>query len=138
MNPVAPADYGLLLIHINPHVNFGTATVRYAVWDITNPTLKDTLTYILHVNNTTGINEAENKKTLLLFPDPVADVLNINFSDNNQHSIAIYNALGKKIYSSVSTSILKFETLNLSNGVYHLSVLENNTIITTKSFIILH
>src|SRR5688572_3464404 len=55
MNPVPPSNYGFLLMHITPHVSYGTAVIRYAVWDMISPLLKDTLTYILTVNSPTGI-----------------------------------------------------------------------------------
>ena len=77
MNLVLPNDFGLLLLHITPHVNYGTATVRYAVWDIANPTLKDTLTYILTVSATSGIADVENKNTFSIFPNPAKENINI-------------------------------------------------------------
>ncbi|MEO8087154.1 MAG: multicopper oxidase domain-containing protein [Bacteroidota bacterium] len=49
MNPVLPFDYGFILLHITPHVSYGTAKIRYSVWDINNPGSIDTLTFILTV-----------------------------------------------------------------------------------------
>jgi hypothetical protein len=77
MNPVNPADYGLLLLHITPHVNYGTAIIRYAVWDTINAAMKDTLTYILTVDATSGISAEKNKKTFNIFPNPSKENINI-------------------------------------------------------------
>src|SRR5215203_24908 len=57
MNPVMPGDYGFVLLHITPHNNYGTAVVRYAVWDIDNSSTKDTLTYILSLDSVSSISE---------------------------------------------------------------------------------
>ncbi|CAN5618435.1 hypothetical protein BH11BAC1_BH11BAC1_20120 [soil metagenome] len=51
MNPVLPSDYGFVLLHITPHVDYGTALIRYSVWDINNPGSIDTLTFRLTVNS---------------------------------------------------------------------------------------
>src|SRR5262245_48617705 len=45
MIPVAPGNFGFLQLHVTPHVNLGTAVVRYEVWDSSNVALRDTLTF---------------------------------------------------------------------------------------------
>ena len=51
MNPVLPGDAGLLSLHITPHVAYGTAIIRYTVWDRRAPLLKDTLTWVITCMN---------------------------------------------------------------------------------------
>ncbi len=136
MNPVIPLDYGLLLLHITPHINYGTAVVRYAVWDIANPNLKDTLTYILTANATSGIAEAENKNAFSIYPNPAKENLNIVFADNKKHLFEICNARGDKIYSGDVVANYSLPIANWSNGVYTVSIFAENKIINTKKIII--
>jgi hypothetical protein len=87
------------LLHITAHVNYGTATVRYAVWDIANPEIKDTLTYILTISATLGISETENKNGFNIFPNPAKETINIVFENDKQHQFEIYPLLSTcKIY----------------------------------------
>ncbi len=87
MNPIFPNDFGLLLLHITPHVNYGTAVVRYAVWDIANPALKDTLTYILTVNTTSGIEGSRKQKCFQHFSKPCKRIHQHHFKTTNRFSI---------------------------------------------------
>lgn len=136
MNPIVPTDYGFLLLHITPHTNYGTAIVRYAVWDIATPTLKDTLTYILTVNAPSTINETENKNVFSIFPNPATESIHVVFADNKQHLFEIHNSVGEKISSGITSTNYKLPVSNLNNGIYTISILSENQIIHTKKFLI--
>jgi hypothetical protein len=138
MNPLNPADYALLLLHITPHINYGKAIVRYAVWDITNPALKDTLTYILNVNATSGIAEAENKNAFSIFPNPAKENINITSKLQTGFQFLITDVLGKEVEKGISkTNNIFVSTENLPNGVYTVSIFTENKI-NTKQFLIQH
>jgi hypothetical protein len=137
MNPVNPSDYGLLLLHITAHVNYGTAIVRYAVWDIANPAMKDTLTYILTVSAASGINETEYKKSFTIFPNPAKENINIITKLQTGFQFLITNVSGKEIERGISkTNSVLVNTQNLPNGVYSISILSENKFINTKQFLI--
>lgn len=136
MNPVVPLDYGLLLIHITPHVNYGTAIVRYAVWDIANPNLKDTLTYILTSTATSGIAEEENKNAFSIFPNPAKDFISINTNNNKNYSVNIFNSVGEKIYSTTQFANCTLPIANWNNGIYEIEIFSENKIIGTQKIII--
>ncbi len=136
-NPVFPGESGFILLHITPHVTYGTAIVRYAIWDIENPTQKDTLTFITTVNAPSTITETKNKNLFSVFPNPVSDLFNIQFSDNEEHAISVYDFIGKNIYSAVSSANSQLSTTNWLNGIYTLSISDNNKI-TTKKIIVQH
>lgn len=137
MNPVIPNEYGLLLLHITAHVNYGTATVRYAVWDIANPAMKDTLTYILTVSATSGINEAENKNAISIFPNPAKESINIVSKLQTGFQFLITDVSGKEIEKGISkTNSIAVNTQNLQNGVYTVSIFTENKFINTKQFLI--
>jgi hypothetical protein len=137
MNPIYPSDYGFLLLHITPHVNYGTAIVRYAVWDFANPAMKDTLTYILTVSATSGIATTENKNAFSISPNPAKDNININSNLPTGFQFLITDVSGKEIEKGVSkTNSISVSTENLSNGIYNISIFTENKIITTKKFLI--
>ena len=137
MNPVAPNYYGLLLIHVTPHVNYGTAIIRYTVWDIASPALKDTLTYILTVNAPTGISEAVNKNIFNIFPNPARENISIISMLQTGFEFLITDVSGKKVNKGISeTNFISVNTANLSQGLYTISILSENKIIHTKQFLI--
>lgn len=139
MNPINPADYGFLLLHITAHVNYGTAVIRYAVWDIANPVLKDTLTYILTVSATSGIAEAENKNAFSIFPNPAKENINIISKLQTGFQFLITDVSGKEIEKGISkTNSVSVSTENLPNGLYTVSIFTENKIINTKQFLIQH
>lgn len=137
MNLINPTDYGFLLLHITPHVNYGTAVIRYEVWDINSPLLRDTLTFILTVTATSGIAESDNKNAFSIFPNPAKDFISINTnSSNKNYSVEIFNSVGEKMYSVNTASYCTLPIANWCNGLYTVSVFTENKIINTKQFLI--
>ncbi len=137
MLPVIPGEYGLVLIHITPHQIYGMAIIKYAVWDINTPQLKDTLTYILSVNPTGIAGEFYSNNDFSIYPNPCADLIFIHskFSSSNQYLISDYS--GKEIQSG--NSIADFiSTKNIANGFYFISILEKNKILFVKKIIVQH
>ena len=137
-NPVFPTESGFILLHVTAHVNYGTSVVRYAIWDIANPAMKDTLTFITIVNAPSAIAETENKNTFNIFPNPANDYLYVTSPNNENFSLNIFNSLGEKISSAVSTQNWKLETGNFANGVYTISISGNNKSSFTKKIIVQH
>lgn len=138
MNPVLPSEYGLLLLHITPHVNSGTSVIRYIVWDIENAMRKDTLTYILVVNVTSEIS-LENNNGIRIFPNPAQNLVNIHSNLQGGFQFSINDLLGNELYSGLSnkTSVL-VSTENFSNGLYSILIRNHNKIITSKKISIQH
>jgi Secretion system C-terminal sorting domain len=139
MNPVNPPDYGFILLHVTPHVNYGTAVIRYAVWDISNPSLKDTLTFILTVNAPSSVNEAESKKAFSVFPNPVRESIKIVSNVYSSFQFLITDIYGKEIQKGFSkTNSITLNTENIPNGVYNISISFKDKITGTKKFILQH
>ncbi len=123
MNPVSPGDYGFLLMHVTPHVNYGTATIRYAVWDVASPLIKDTLTYILTINAPTGINEDKITTQISLHPNPANESIHIYNNALLSLNYNIVDASGKLIEKGHSASeLITINTVDYKGGVYYLSV----------------
>jgi hypothetical protein len=137
MNPVAPRKYGLLLLHITPRIDDGIATIRYAVWDIKNPSLKDTLTYILSVNKLSGVVEPINTYNFSIFPNPAKEYINITSNVLSGFHFSIADAAGKEVakgFSKTNTHTINME--NLANGLYFISFSTKNTLISTQKMIV--
>jgi hypothetical protein len=123
MTPLNPATLGLLLLHITPHVNYGTAVIRYAVWDIANPTLKDTLTFILTANATAGISEAENKNAVSIYPNPSQGIFNVTSKQDDIKTITVSDNLGRIILQeSINAKSALVNLTNEAKGIYFLKI----------------
>lgn len=137
MNPINPSDYGFLLLHITPHVNYGTAVIRYAVWDENNPALKDTLTYILNVLAPSGISESAGKSFFTIFPNPANEYVNITSNLQKEYEFVITDASGKEIEKGISkTKSISVSTSDFPNGVYSVSVFTAKKLTGTKNFLV--
>ncbi|MGZ5242766.1 MAG: T9SS type A sorting domain-containing protein [Bacteroidia bacterium] len=123
MISLAPGEKGFLLLHITPHVNFGTSTIKYAVWDAEFPDRTDTLTYILNVENASGINEQGFDKNIGFSPVPANKMLNVYTELYSGFAYAVLDISGKLIHSgSVSSNTLTLYTENLPNGIYSIII----------------
>lgn len=89
-------------------------------------------------SNPLSINENE-QNTFKIYPNPSTNgMVHLNISDNNSmnNSIAIYDVLGKEVYTK--TNLQTVETINLKHlqkGVY-IAVVKTNAKTTTKKLIL--
>ena len=119
MYPVPPSDYGLLSLHIKPRTNFGTATIQYAVWDLSNPSQKDTLTWVI-TSNTTGINGLSEDKPQVYTNQKTLFINNMKHVGN---SIILYDLSGREILRHSAFS--ERETIDLhsiNDGIYIIEI----------------
>lgn len=139
MNPVIPGDYGLLLLHITPHRNYGTAKVRYAVWNVATPSLRDTLTYILTVDETSGISESQSNKTFSIYPNPAKDNISIGTSLQTDFQYFVTDVSGRVLQAGISkTDVTLVPTGNLLNGIYNISISDMNKVVSTQKIAVQH
>lgn len=136
MNPISPADFGFILLHITPKQYYGTAVIRYAVWDVMTPSQRDTLTFILTAETLTGLTELKTNFIMQTYPNPVSDQLNIAFEDNQYHSIALIQANGTLAYRSLCQQHCSIPVAHIPSGLYILTAIsDQKTIATQKLFI---
>ncbi len=85
--------------------------------------------------NATGISQADNKLSVLVFPNPVARVITVQ-SGKNISEIEIMNALGEPVYvSKIEMQKADIDLENFPNGNYFIQVRSENAV-TTKKIII--
>lgn len=139
MAPIVPGEYGLILIHITPYKNAGTAIIKYAVWDIATPTMRDTLTYILTVNATSSTTEIQTKNTCSIFPNPASENIFISTEIAMDYTYLITDAVGRIIQKGDAlTTDTNISTRELPNGIYSLSIFIKNKHYDTTKFVIQH
>lgn len=130
MNPVVVGDYGFLIVHITPHQYSGTAIIKYEVWDTTT-THHDTLTFILHVNQLSGIHKIENQQPIIVFPNPSDNFIHLTYSQPIE-TIEIINANAE---SCLLMHHLMNNTIDISKftkGNYFIKLTSNGKTITQK------
>jgi len=112
----------------------GTAIVQNPIYTYTLPGLwnvelittnggcKDTANISVMVYNTNAVNDMYSNASVLLYPNPANDYVEIDFNGLGQENIllSIYNSLGKFVASHLykDTHSVKLNTTNLSNGIY--------------------
>lgn len=139
MNPVVPNDMGFLLLHITAHLNYGTAVIRYSVWDINYPASKDTLTFIMHVYAPSGTTVAENNSAFSIFPNPSNSNINLKSTLDTAYQYFICDLSGRLIFMGRSKEIIvNISTSNLANGIYNASLYSKNKFINTQRFTVQH
>lgn len=122
MNPIIPSETSFLLLKITGHVNYGIAVIRYAVWNVNNPTMRDTLTYVMTIQNT-GIAE-KVMHPFTIFPNPANDLVNIQSRVHTKFTCSLMDLTGKEVqtgHSNANSIILSTE--NLPNGIYFLKLI---------------
>jgi len=114
MVPVDPEDYGFLLIHCTPHVNYGTAVIRYAVWDVSFPNDQDTLTYIIDASST-GILTSGSFRPIIWMSE---DKIHLKDLSEDIQEIRVYDVSGKTVSQRQVWKQQEFDLAGLISGVY--------------------
>lgn len=76
-----------------------------------------------------------------VYPNPVKDILNIDFNNSFSGTIHVTNLIGIKMYDAniINSQNEEINLSNLANGIYYLTVLDkNNQVTTTQKIIIQH
>ncbi len=83
-----------------------------------------------------GVSEF-NSSTFTVFPNPTSEKLNISAMgrDLSQYSFVVYDMLGRQVLKSDLEVDNTISVNNLSEGIYNLTILDNNKIIGNKKFV---
>lgn len=126
MNPVYPDDYGMVLLHITPKINYGESIIQYSVWDAIAPEEIDTLTFILKVEKLTDVS-AEQETIVKIFPNPTNDILNISNNSIDLNTYYIRDIFSRIVLSGQLTSnINKVALQSLASGFYSIEIKDRN------------
>lgn len=91
-----------------------------------------------------AINEVKNVDNISLFPNPASNAVNIDYSVNNDSKLSfeVYNVLGQNVYSVTPANFGKgnfrttINTSTFDNGVYFVTVKDNNKTVSTLRFVV--
>lgn len=123
------------------HVGFdgisGNGTLRIRVYENGNPSNADTLTYIYHVYSTTGLENADTYAGIILFPNPVVDILNIQSENIYENGfIEIKDISGKIIVRQPFLSdYSSIQLTDFPNGIYFTSIYSGDHQVYTGKFL---
>ncbi len=96
--------------------------------DPVNPEVKITVL----VNVTVGVNENGEKEFVMIYPNPVNDVLNVGSNGDIQH-IRVMNSVGQVVYDQeMNVAKAQVNTSNFQSGVYFVQIDTNNGSTTQK------
>jgi len=104
----------------------------------------DTWVAEIHNSGTVGINEVSKDNLLKVFPNPIAESFNVNFTlyENTNLNISIVDMTGKLVKELYNGKALEgdnnfsFNKSNLSNGTYFLLIKNDKTIFKNEKIII--
>ncbi len=82
---------------------------------------------------TGNINRVNNSDHLSIFPNPTSGILNIRSTDNIEN-IRVHNTLGQEVLqvNNINSSNTQLSTNNLENGIYIISVVSGQKIMTQQ------
>jgi len=115
---------------IGEQIPEGTTTITWTITD--NAGNANTCSFEVIVNAYVAINTLQ-QKGIVIYPNPVNDVLNIDFSDSKIQKLTISDISGKSIFEK--TKLQEIERIDLSNypgGIYLVSIKIGSEIITAK------
>lgn len=78
---------------------------------------------------TNSIEEFNN--SIAIFPNPVNDFVNINFENDKEYEMEVYNLIGEMVYSTILETIHnKVDLSTLSNGSYLIKIKDDKKVIS--------
>lgn len=111
------ADDGLQLQNSSPLINSGNATGAPTtdILGLAHVGIPDVGAY----ENQAALKITENQiGDFDLYPNPTTDKLTIDFQDNSEHRIELYNVYGKVIQSEIVNGLQVLNVSDLPNGLY--------------------
>jgi hypothetical protein len=124
---------GNIINGINSNVYLPVNNGNYEVEVIDSNGCSNSASFNYNLNN---LNNFSNIGPLTIHPNPAKGEFYIDFIDNQEKEIQIFNSEGKLVFELISKlKHERFETLNLANGIYLIKVSQNNNY-ETKSLMI--
>lgn len=118
-----------------------TVTTSYTVNGTASNGCSNIATITQSVSTCTGINNLPftiNNLSLLVYPNPTNDVLNIQLGGINgdNTSVELVNALGQVIVSkSASQEISSLDVTSLTSGIYFVKLIQNGKVVDVKKLV---
>lgn len=135
MDTVHVGEYGLLSVGVNPFDVNGIGVIQYSVWNATDPEIIDTLTWIIHAENTTTIKNT-SLNNYIIYPNPAFNQLTISSSFIGQKNYKIINYNGVIVgIGDLNSSQTQISLNALPEGIYYIVIYDDKTIFSEKLII---
>ncbi len=137
MNPILE-DPAFIKLDINPHSTPGEGIVTFEIFETEDQSVIHEIRF--HISTTPVSNENYADIKVEIFPNPASDFVVVEHSQLEKYNISITNANGQPVYLSELPPNEKREILtnDFANGIYYLSFLKDQAIISTKKILINH
>lgn len=120
MNPLPPHETAFLSLLIDPKDHKGTGKATYYVYDSQNPSVRDTISFIISTDMN-SISDHALANAWSLYPNPASESISIKIDHNGSpgSSIRISNIVGQTVYTaSVRMGVTEVPVNTLSPGIY--------------------
>lgn len=105
-------------VTVNGLTAVGTYTFRYSVAGV-SPCVAATSTVTITKTTTTGLNAAYLDANIELYPNPVADKLQVDVSKvDGAKALQVVDMLGRVVYETENASIENIDMSDMSRGMY--------------------
>lgn len=112
----------------------GTAALNNNAFSLNLPALSVTAVITKGKGSSTGVDEAERRKELAIYPNPISSDENITIDLKSDYSgvlqTEVYNTLGQLVYSkkqvSASLQLLELPCSFLAKGMYTIHISGND------------
>lgn len=139
----AGATDSSFLADYTPHGNAGVSQLKYKFWDRNNPV--DSISIFINFDvQIVGVNKIPTKITQFnLSPNPANGMFVLSYSLNetvNSKAI-IRNMLGSIVYEfniNDKQAISVVNTSSLESGIYFVSIVADNNVLSTKRLVVSH
>ncbi len=132
MLPVIPSEYGLLSIHITPHLSVGTAFIQYGIWESGNTSVVDTLTWLIS-SGITAITQAEVDEPMFWLSGNRLVIQHPSFLDRQ---LSCFDILGKLLFQQrITSAVTTIDLTTFPKGICFVNLTSDVSHITRKIFI---
>jgi len=127
---------GFIKVNITCGLNYGDGKVEIYVYDATDYTRGDTVSFYIHwPAPATAVQE--NEIEFSLYPNPVEDVLTINNASNIEGTVKLTDMLGKVVRKESINALAtkEIDLRSMKAGVYIVSIRDQNGSLSTKKIL---
>tara|TARA_B110000914_G_scaffold190344_1_gene176235 strand:+ start:304 stop:1002 length:699 start_codon:yes stop_codon:yes gene_type:complete len=137
MDPVYGSTKGYVRLTVNPYGDLQNGVLRVLVFDINNPTVTDTCTWVVNSINPLTSENDKQIDVLSIFPIPASDFVTISSSDLFK-KVVITDLQGKKIMENtvIETTETVINISKLTSGVYFSKIYTDEKLLSCQKFIV--
>jgi len=133
----ADSEKGLINLHVSFNSNLGTGVISYKIYETSNPSNADTITFVYHLNQIVGVNTFKNTLRINLYPNPVTEKLTISGLSNLISPVVNIYSLDEKLILSENnpSQIPNINVEDLVPGIYVAIIINEEKFLKSIKFV---